>query len=384
MEVNEIRSLLSNDKLLEISKKFKEHISEHQSIGFNIFNLISEKYYHENLHSDVIAAFLNPNGEHDERNKFLLIFLELLQKIKPDLSINLHDFTDATITREENRIDILIRDKISKKVIIIENKINNAGDTYRQLPKYVGGVRKENVVAIVYLPLNPNKEPSKNKWTEDEEIFIKEKLILLPAYNRTEYDFFNGWLKLCISNATQNSTEILKQYAKLIQKIGGYIMNAQLHADLYNLLKENDNYTTTMNLGNLVDEIPNYLAVRIQQKFADDFTPFDKPVAIHGAAASFEWFKLDDFKLKISISCKKDQVGFFYRFRFWDENYRNKHLENVLMVIGKLKLDRKDEFKKNPDDNDEMSIDFRFPNQEDLLYEFIKNFKTELATLIKV
>lgn len=158
---NKLTDVLSDKKLLTLFEKLNANEHEKSTAGFNIFNLISEKYYYENLHSDIISVFLNVEGQHKERDKFLNVFLCLLQRIKPELDLDSEDFTCTKISREMHHIDILIQDDRTGKAIIIENKINNASDTNRQLPTYVEKIGEENVSAIVYLPLDPKKRPDK-------------------------------------------------------------------------------------------------------------------------------------------------------------------------------------------------------------------------------
>lgn len=71
---NEIIKVLSDQTLKSIFNKYNLNRVEHTNLGFNIFNLISEKYYYENFHSDIISVFLNRNDKHNEGDKFLKIF----------------------------------------------------------------------------------------------------------------------------------------------------------------------------------------------------------------------------------------------------------------------------------------------------------------------
>ena len=91
-------------------KQYDQNREENRNSGFNIFSLISNKYYYKNLHSDIIAEFLNSHGKHKEGNKFLKIFIELIQRLKPDCKIDFDDFDDAETKRENHRVDILIQE----------------------------------------------------------------------------------------------------------------------------------------------------------------------------------------------------------------------------------------------------------------------------------
>ena len=100
---------------------------------FNLFHVISNLYYRENFHSDIIAFILDPNANHGYKHLMLNSFIALLNRI--GFNIDVANYYDAMVVREEARIDILIKSESNKRAIIIENKINNAGDMPRQLPR---------------------------------------------------------------------------------------------------------------------------------------------------------------------------------------------------------------------------------------------------------
>lgn len=106
----------------------------------NIFSLITSQYHKENLNSDVIAGLLDTNSNPKDGKKLMESFLDCINKsisnnkiIIP--KIDKKDFNNYEIKREENRIDILIKNKSTSSAIIIENKINNASDMDNQIPR---------------------------------------------------------------------------------------------------------------------------------------------------------------------------------------------------------------------------------------------------------
>ena len=102
------------DEFIKESKKlcneYEYRKSQIVDIGFNVFKISSDLYYRENFQSDIIAAFLNPLESHKEQNKYLHLFIELLNKVNPQRHIEKGDFENSQVVREENRIDILITD----------------------------------------------------------------------------------------------------------------------------------------------------------------------------------------------------------------------------------------------------------------------------------
>lgn len=101
---------------------------------FNMFRVLGVNHY-ENLHSAILAEFLNPAGSHGLKHEFLRLFVEGLLSEK---EFSDFDFKNAILRTEANtpygRIDILIEDR-NGHAIIIENKIY-ANDQFEQLKRY--------------------------------------------------------------------------------------------------------------------------------------------------------------------------------------------------------------------------------------------------------
>src|SRR5690606_14762667 len=107
----------------------------------------------ENFHSDILHHLLNPDGPHREGRLFLDVFLDYLNNLPNTFHVNLNDFGNLEVHKELAKIDISIIDKHSNKIIIIENKINNAIDQRDQLLTYYNWAKSQKleVVGIVYL-----------------------------------------------------------------------------------------------------------------------------------------------------------------------------------------------------------------------------------------
>lgn len=168
---------------------YKKNQEKRMETGFNLFYLISDYYYRETFHSDIIAALLDPCEKHGKNNCYTNLFIEMInKKSKEELSkelINKDFYTSPKVIKEfptddgnmRGRVDIFIEgdipdEKGKKHCIVIENKLNNAGDTEQQLPKYSRDLETRNfeIDAYVYMPLAPNKEPNKTDWGKSEMI----------------------------------------------------------------------------------------------------------------------------------------------------------------------------------------------------------------------
>ena len=111
----------------------------------------------EICHSSILAELLNPLGRHGLERSFLYAFLK-------EIECN-ETFEDVTIQTEmpvqriltdgsgHRRIDICIKNNHNNDVVIIENKLNNAKEQYRQLEEYEAGLKHKgfNVVKTVCL-----------------------------------------------------------------------------------------------------------------------------------------------------------------------------------------------------------------------------------------
>ena len=124
----DIRNFILHQKFENIDKEIERIEREKQNNGFNLFTISSYNSYLENFHSDVIAILLSPKERHLQKEKFFKLFLSFLSS-KYNAIIDENNYQNYEVLREKGRIDIWIKDKISKRCIIIENKINDAVDT---------------------------------------------------------------------------------------------------------------------------------------------------------------------------------------------------------------------------------------------------------------
>lgn len=86
------------------------------------------------------------------------------------------------ITCEKQNIDIWIREK-GKYAIIIENKVHNAVDQYKQLERYIDQTLlegfNEQQIFVLYLPPTNFKEPTDESWGKHKADFYDSRYIRL-------------------------------------------------------------------------------------------------------------------------------------------------------------------------------------------------------------
>ena len=257
MEINQIESnLKSINEILTSFNKANSNRDKYE-MGYNIFDIISKNFHHENFHSQIIFSILNPNSKHKDGGKYLSKFIDYLNKVLSFNKMNLlspNEYKNCNVTIEHpiegnnsiRRIDILLVSK-SNKAIIIENKINNAKDMYNQIPSYYNWCVSQGytVEGIIYLTLDGYKSIDESTWTgnEKEKREIKQKLINIKAFDITKdnLDLYHGWLQDCIELSGQNFSVkvILEQYSQLLRYLRKYIMEETQIKALYEKIMKN-------------------------------------------------------------------------------------------------------------------------------------------------
>ena len=227
-----------------LNRIYQGNVEDEKRAQFNAFVLMSDLYRRENFHSDILGAILDPNSSHGEGDKFLRKFLEYLQEEcdrsdQVDLLRRAEEEIDTSVSvvREAGRIDILITGhfKSGKEwQIIVENKLNNAVDMPRQLPRYLDyywrpASHDQSVLALVYLkPSSDTEDPSQYGWNDEaygwrkergtDDDRVRRKLIKVAGYNAGK-NLAMHWLKeKCLPLATRpNVRSVLEQYIDLLK-----------------------------------------------------------------------------------------------------------------------------------------------------------------------
>ena len=254
-------------KKKEIYKKYK--IDNNQ--WFNFFESISDKWYRENFHSDILYTILNPNTPQIGNKCFVEEFVKFL-----DIEDKFDCSSDFIVTKEEptgyivwarnkkgkkqqkkGSIDILIKNE--KQAVIIENKINYAPDMENQLVRYMKYVSKKlgiKTYTVVYLTLtdDKNKKPPLISsydagFEEYAEMLDKDKGILKEVYavdinQSLSKDFLPNCCNRLKKELTNNKNEdnnydvaqvYIDQYRILLNHLGG---NAYMSEVDKNLIKK--------------------------------------------------------------------------------------------------------------------------------------------------
>ncbi|UZR99846.1 hypothetical protein [Chondrinema litorale] len=363
------------DLNLDISKKFIRKNNDKHKIGFNVFQIVSDTYYKENFHSYLIYNLLS-QLYHDDGNKFLFSFIECINLISK-YEINLEDFKNPIVDREKDQIDIRIRDFTSMKSIIIENKINDAIDQPRQIPRYYKNERNNGfeVVGIVYLSLIDGKKPDQSEWEIHEKEEINELLIYLNSSEYNKVNLIKDWIEKCIlisNNIDVIST--LRQYKEILKHLTSKEMNQEFVSLFYDQILEKEKYSSALSIRDMLVDLNEYRAMKIKEKFYYKGSLFNKISHFKWGGdyrAKFESPDLEYIDFWIDIVCIDKQTKIYLHEDSTFDKSKDK-LKSILQYFDKF--DGFTQISPNV-----YLRTFSFPEGEKDLYDFLEyifeNFK---------
>ena len=167
--------------LLEKAALLYERYEAGRRDPFNVFSVLRIEHDEVNLHSRFLAALLDYRQPSDGHRENLADFL---------CTVGIRDLKheDATVGREIDNVDILIRDssshdRSSRQAVVIENKIW-AGDQPQQLLRYAEQQEKDGYTPhLLYLTLDGH-DPSEDNASGRKYKCISYKDHLSPVVEK--------------------------------------------------------------------------------------------------------------------------------------------------------------------------------------------------------
>jgi len=275
----------NKNQIDSIKKIFNQEKRTSRKPELNIFSLISAQYHKENLNSDVIAGLLDIKSNPEDSRSLMDVFLDalnssILEKNQTSTNnenivskIDKTNFKDYEVEREENRIDIIIKNKSTSSAIIIENKINNAPDMDNQIPRYYEKLVDEKFekIWVLYLPLTKYKKPEIDKWTicDKEKKKIENSMVIIPVYSRTGNSLIKDWLEIALQKCNLisfNTTFVLKQYKQILEINAMNEIQLKKVGKFIELLKDKEGFDSFSEAMNAYNKVPEYLARNFEDK----------------------------------------------------------------------------------------------------------------------
>ena len=363
----------------EMIKTYEDYIDKNnfeEDYDFNIFELMSDKFYRENFHSYIIAKLFENE----------IILKKFLEFIKVDETVYINDGYDIipeySIKHDikNGRIDILIKsndkennedeeneNKEKPHCIIIENKLHGAKDEESQLRRYYEACKEYfEVDKIVYLLPNLDK---KNKPDEQSKEGIPKELIeTIVGYDGNGKDFYtvlNDSLEEVKSTSNIEWHLLLKHYLKILRLTGETKMDA-LTEKFYNKIKdEPEEYKKIQLIATMYNDL---IKTRINY-FAEKFNGENYQNKYFWRYFYSEKRKID-YCLEIYIENDRSRLIFFT-----SEENTNKFKNDIKDIEAWLKEHKLfDGFylHNKGDEPNRWTKEFKFPEEEKALYEFAK------------
>jgi len=273
----------------------KKHAEKLDATGgrFNIFDVLRVKG-NENKNSLVIAAFLDPQGTHGLKHKFLECFIETLGE---DFTVKNFNCKKAQVRTESwidnGRLDILIEDN-QNKAIIIENKIY-AGDQWEQLQKYEEHALeayREGNYQILYLTLYGNDAADYSGKDVDYSSISHEKTMI-------------NWLKKCVVVAEGHPMvrETINQYINHLKKLTNQDMDTKNKEEIVDMIVNNNQFLENAQC------ISNIWG-KCEAKMRSNLIAAIK-ITAEELKLKFENYDLDEFKTDNFVKLFKEKWDFY-------------------------------------------------------------------------
>ena len=339
-------------------QRYREFIKKNnfeENYPFNIFELISDIYYRENFHSDIIAKLL-------ENEIILKNFLKFI-------GVDESKYKSYEVSREENKIDILI--KTETNCIIIENKLNWARDMPEQLFRYYNeckNSKKLEVDKIVYLSPNSYKKPADDSVKE----IPKELIKTIVGYDGENEDFYTMVLEKSLKEMNDNEPKewllLLEHYLKILRQTGETKMD-KLTKEFYDkIVNDGKEYEKIELIATMYNDLIKTRINNLAEKFG-------------GENWDNQCFYRDFYSEKRGIN---------YAIDIYTNDYKYSYLQLFSREEGTVTDDNPKSKKKWEQDNRDIEAwlkkhklfegfyfddwrwtkDFKFPEEEKALYEY--------------
>ena len=214
-ELLRLASLIAERDRVSISDSFR------RGELFNVFRMCHVDHY-ENMHSSILAEWLNPKGSHGQGDLFLRLFLESIDAVRSKDFQTVTAKVSTEVSTEYGRLDLLLEDQ-SGQAIIIENKIY-AADQASQLKRYAEYALSRygrGGYTLLYLTLYGDEASEQSRQGVAYSLISYQETIL-------------GWVERCIKEVCNKPLlrESLIQYKNLIKQLTGQDMDKKNREEL--------------------------------------------------------------------------------------------------------------------------------------------------------
>lgn len=275
-----------------VRKKFEER--EKNEDNFNMFTILRKESDEVYLHSRFLSALLDPNGPHRLGTIFLNSFLDRIESDFEYDEKSLEVYPNNLNRSEYKEIDICFIDRITKKAVMVENKIYHEDTNHEdkgQLENYYGRLIEEDKIPedgieVYYLTLDGHK-PSEDSVKLSGKYPKLQEIVKCISYSVEVLEWLRTIVKECynkpslresiiqyikiVENMTNNDISIdeRKEITSLIGMNEDNLLSAKLLIDNFNHVKW---HTTNDFCNELESELRNRGIVILHKPVEDDIT----------------------------------------------------------------------------------------------------------------
>ncbi len=262
---------MDNQRFLNSVKEVLHNIEQkaaNDGGSFNIFSILGVEHYEVTTHSALLRELLDPKGSHAQGDKFLKVFLEIIDFVGFDTK-KADVYAELDAGSGLGRMDIVLDEP--KNLIVIENKIY-ADDQPDQLERYDKYSKKQNKnYKIFYLTLD-GKEANKNDSEGVKYKTISYKSEILK------------WMEECEKIAPVKIAHTLKQYGETIRKLTNQA-SKEIEMELEKLLENIENLKMA---NEIYKAFPNILAKKEVELWGRFANFIESTIEIYGYKTLFD------------------------------------------------------------------------------------------------
>jgi hypothetical protein len=207
------------EDFFEFSKSFSEIYNKEQKklpYHINVIDVLGG--INENAHSRIMGKLLQQIS--DGKFEILENFIRFIKE--KSTYFNNINIKNPIITQEKERIDLWIRD--DDYAIIIENKVNWAGDQNEQLARYIDKTKKESFskeqIYVIYLSPTYEKEPEEQTWINEKGESYKEEFknrYLKLSFREDVLSWLKEWILPNVRQKDKFLSSALEQYIDYLE-----------------------------------------------------------------------------------------------------------------------------------------------------------------------
>jgi len=219
-DIKNIKYLLRDINI--VRKKFEER--EKNEDNFNMFTILRKESDEVYLHSRFLSALLDPNGPHRLGTVFLDLFLKRLDSKFVYDEKSLEVYPNNLNRSEYKEIDICFIDRVTKKAVMVENKIYHEDTNHEdkgQLENYYGRLIEEDKIPedgieVYYLTLDGH-EPSEDSVKLSGKYPKLQDKVKCISYSVEILEWLRTIVKECYNKPSLRESII--QYIKIVENM---------------------------------------------------------------------------------------------------------------------------------------------------------------------